>query len=214
MLTQAAQLAVGSAPQGRLRVGIVSTPGNLDAHVVLRGGKNPGPNYKKEFVDETVSKLTKLNAGKAPQQNTGPPTDLPPIHHNQLGHQTSTASHDEALHHLEEKRHSGIIPHKVVIDCSHGNSQKDYRNQHKVLDDICAQMKSRKDAGAGKNGAVCYDILGVMIESNIVCGNQSVDAKPLVYGKSVTDACVDLAETKVMLEKLAAAVRYCRGETA
>lgn len=96
---------------------------------------------------------------------------------------------------------SNNVPKKIVIDCSHGNSNKDYRNQGKVLDDICFQLKQGKE----------NRILGVMIESNLVCGNQSVSAKPLVYGKSVTDACVDIEETRVMLEKLAKVVKDCRG---
>jgi 3-deoxy-7-phosphoheptulonate synthase len=45
-----------------------------------------------------------------------------------------------------------------------------------------------------------------MIESNLVEGNQSIDAKPLKYGQSITDACVNLSDTEVILEQLSKAV--------
>ncbi len=87
------------------------------------------------------------------------------------------------------------LPTKIMIDCSHGNSKKDYRLQPNVLDDIVSQIKSGSQA-----------ILGVMIESNIVEGRQDIGPDN-VYGQSVTDGCVSLGQTKEMLEKLADAVR-------
>jgi 3-deoxy-7-phosphoheptulonate synthase len=54
-------------------------------------------------------------------------------------------------------------------------------------------------------------IMGVMIESNLVAGAQPLVAgKPLVYGQSITDACIDFAETRTLLAELAAAVRARR----
>ena len=54
-------------------------------------------------------------------------------------------------------------------------------------------------------------ILGVMIESNLVAGAQKlVPGQPLVYGQSITDACIDWKETRTLLEELAAAVRTRR----
>lgn len=86
-----------------------------------------------------------------------------------------------------------------MIDCSHGNSQKDHSKQISVLADICEQIKHGND------------IFGVMIESNLVAGNQDINKKPLTYGQSVTDKCVDFEETVKMLEMLAEAVQVRRG---
>ncbi|MFV9985190.1 MAG: 3-deoxy-7-phosphoheptulonate synthase [Francisella endosymbiont of Hyalomma asiaticum] len=87
---------------------------------------------------------------------------------------------------------------KVMIDCNHGNSQKDHTKQITVLADICEQIKQSND------------IFGVMIESNLVAGNQDINNKPLIYGQSVTDKCVDFEETLNMLEMLAEAVQVRR----
>ena len=87
---------------------------------------------------------------------------------------------------------------KVMIDCNHGNSQKDHTKQITVLADICEQIKQSND------------IFGVMIESNLVAGNQDINNKPLTYGQSVTDKCVDFEETLNMLEMLAEAVQVRR----
>lgn len=88
------------------------------------------------------------------------------------------------------------LPHKIMIDCSHGNSRKDHRRQSLVVDDICKQYND-----SGKN------ILGVMIESNLREGNQSIFVTPLEYGKSITDACVGWKETVKMMDKLAYIVK-------
>jgi len=87
------------------------------------------------------------------------------------------------------------LPHRVLIDCSHGNSQKDYRRQPEVCADVSAQITS----GSG-------DICGVMMESHLVEGRQDISPDiPLTYGQSVTDACVDWKTTVPMLEALALA---------
>jgi 3-deoxy-7-phosphoheptulonate synthase len=90
----------------------------------------------------------------------------------------------------------------IMVDCSHGNSQKNHRNQPKVLDDICQQLKAGESA-----------ITGVMIESNINEGRQDVPKEgpsTLKHGVSITDACVDWDTTVVMLDKLNLAVQQRR----
>ncbi|HWD40314.1 MAG TPA: 3-deoxy-7-phosphoheptulonate synthase [Fimbriimonas sp.] len=88
------------------------------------------------------------------------------------------------------------VPARVMIDCSHGNSEKDYRNQGKVLHAVARQLQS----GSGA-------IMGVMIESNLVEGRQdAVIGQPLVFGQSVTDSCVSQDESDRMLKELADAV--------
>ncbi|KAH6678344.1 putative phospho-2-dehydro-3-deoxyheptonate aldolase, tyrosine-inhibited [Halenospora varia] len=93
----------------------------------------------------------------------------------------------------------------IMIDCSHGNSNKDHRNQPKVAKVISEQLR------AGETS-----IIGVMIESNINEGNQKVPAEgpsALKKGVSITDACINWESTIEVLEDLAAAVRERRKVT-
>ena len=95
---------------------------------------------------------------------------------------------------------AGIQP-RIMIDFSHANSCKDYKRQALVCHDVAGQV-----AGVEKR------IMGVMIESNLVAGAQPlVPGQPLVYGQSITDACIDWQETHTLLAELAAAVRARRG---
>lgn len=127
---------------------IVTTTGNEDCHVILRGGKEP--NYDAESVAKACATL-------------------------------------------EAAGHRPV----VMIDASHSNSRKQCRQQIAVVDNICEQV-----ANGNRN------IIGVMIESNLVEGNQKIDlTKPMVYGQSVTDACLGWDDTVVLLEHLARAVR-------
>ncbi|KAI0440630.1 hypothetical protein F4803DRAFT_526729 [Xylaria telfairii] len=90
----------------------------------------------------------------------------------------------------------------IMVDCSHGNSNKDHRNQPKVAQVIGEQLREGEKA-----------IVGVMIESNINEGNQKVPAEgpaALKKGVSITDACIDWDSTVTVLEDLAAAVRARR----
>jgi 3-deoxy-7-phosphoheptulonate synthase len=92
------------------------------------------------------------------------------------------------------------LPASVMVDCSHGNSLKDYRKQPLVTQSLAEQLSNGSKA-----------ITGVMIESHLVEGRQ--DAKPgqaLTYGQSITDACVNWASTETMLDELATAVRARR----
>lgn len=92
------------------------------------------------------------------------------------------------------------LAQSIVVDASHGNSGKQAANQMKVIDDVCRQV-------SGGESAVC----GVMVESNLLVGAQKLgDPKALVYGQSITDECVNVAETAEMLEKLAKAVQKRR----
>ena len=87
------------------------------------------------------------------------------------------------------------LPHRVLIDCSHGNSQKDYERQPDVCADVCTQIAAGSD-----------NICGVMMESHLVAGRQDLKPDvPLTYGQSVTDACIGWETTVPMLEGLARA---------
>ena len=84
------------------------------------------------------------------------------------------------------------LPYKVMIDCSHGNSNKDFRKQSDVLKNVANQIKNGE-----KN------ILGIMLESHLKEGNQKLsNSKDLEYGRSITDACINIDTTKNLLANL------------
>ncbi|MEM8808629.1 MAG: 3-deoxy-7-phosphoheptulonate synthase [Cyanobacteria bacterium P01_G01_bin.38] len=136
---------------------IVTTTGNPDGHLVLRGGKQ-GPNYEINHVNEAAESLVKL----------------------------------------------GLNP-RLMVDCSHANANKKHQRQMAVLDSIAEQLTTGSK-----------HILGVMIESHLIAGNQSIpeNLDDLTYGQSITDACVDFDTTAKMLRQLAAAVDQNLGVTA
>ncbi|OZC52018.1 3-deoxy-7-phosphoheptulonate synthase [Rhodococcus sp. WWJCD1] len=94
-------------------------------------------------------------------------------------------------------RKSGL-PERVVIDASHGNSRKDHNKQVDVVTDVAGRV------AAGEHG-----IVGLMLESFLVAGRQDLELghrDDLVYGQSITDACLDWDTTATQLNVLAAAV--------
>ena len=126
------------------KASIVSTSGNEDAHVILRGGKT-GCN----FDHVSIAHLKKLMDGK--------------------------------------------VNKKVIIDCSHGNSNKDYRNQKIVVDCVMSQYLNGENV-----------IGGIMLESHLKEGSQKLTTGGvgLEYGKSITDSCISLETTDIILESL------------
>ncbi|MBK8957159.1 MAG: 3-deoxy-7-phosphoheptulonate synthase [Proteobacteria bacterium] len=89
---------------------------------------------------------------------------------------------------------------RIMIDCSHGNSRKDHRKQPEVTREVCAQV-------AAGSQLVC----GVMLESHLKEGKQNhTNDTPLVYGQSITDACMSWETTEPLLHELADAVRRRR----
>jgi 3-deoxy-7-phosphoheptulonate synthase len=133
------------------RSAIVSTTGNEDCHVILRGGKRPNHD---------------------------------------------TASVDIAAKILAEAG----IPARIMIDFSHGNSAKDAEKQVEVGREVAIQI-------AGGDGR----IFGVMAESHLKAGRQDLlPGKELVYGQSITDACLGWDDSRKLLDVLADAVRKRR----
>ncbi|HEY0879332.1 MAG TPA: 3-deoxy-7-phosphoheptulonate synthase AroG [Zeimonas sp.] len=130
---------------------IVSTNGNDDCHMILRGGKHP--NYDAASVDAACR-----------------------------------AAAAESL------------PCRLMIDASHGNSQKRAENQIPVTAAIGAQIA----AGDSR-------IVGVMVESHLQAGRQDLrDRTALRYGQSITDGCIGWDESVKLLEALAESVRARR----
>lgn len=85
---------------------------------------------------------------------------------------------------------------RVMIDCSHGNSNKDHKKQIEVVSSLCDQIQQGS-----------FHLFGVMIESNLLEGKQILEThKPLAYGKSITDTCISWEDTKTALSELAEAV--------
>ncbi|WP_036300817.1 3-deoxy-7-phosphoheptulonate synthase [Methylotenera sp. L2L1] len=133
------------------RSAIISTTGNEDCHVILRGGKTP--NYDAASVDAAAVELAQsgLNA-------------------------------------------------KVMIDCSHANSQRQYQLQAQVAENVAEQLHAGDDR-----------IMGLMIESHLHAGRQDhVPGCELTYGQSITDACLGWEETLPLLDMLAESVKARR----
>jgi 3-deoxy-7-phosphoheptulonate synthase len=100
---------------------------------------------------------------------------------------------------LEQLGDAGL-QERIVIDASHDNSGKDHERQPQVVSEIADQI-------AAGNGA----IVGVMMESFLVAGRQDLEAEgDLIYGQSITDACMDWDATVLTLDRLASAVRKRR----
>ena len=107
----------------------------------------------------------------------------------------------EAIENTSGLLEKNALPRQLMIDCSHGNSLKDHKNQPKVAKDIATQLAEGSS-----------DIAAVMVESNLEQGNQKLsdDLSALKYGQSVTDACVDWGDTELILDELAQGVRSRR----
>ena len=135
-------------------VAIIKTKGNIDTHIILRGGES-GPNYESSYILNTENILKKSN----------------------------------------------IVP-RIMVDCSHGNSGKNYKNQPVVCANVCNQIS---------NGNV--SICGIMLESHIHEGKQQLimgSADKLIYGQSITDSCMDFETTKSVIKNVVLAVRERR----
>ena len=92
------------------------------------------------------------------------------------------------------------VQQRLMIDCSHANSQKDHQRQVEVANVIAEQIAQGNE-----------NIMGVMIESHLVAGRQNVEeGKGLTYGQSVTDACINWDDSVKMLNDLAASVKQRR----
>jgi len=130
---------------------IVSTTGNEDCHVILRGGKEP--NYDAASVDKAARELA-----------------------------------------------ASGLSQRLMIDCSHGNSRKQYKLQIDAARAIAEQLSAGEDR-----------IVGLMVESHLKEGRQDLSpGKPLEYGKSITDACLGWDDSIVVLDMLAESVRNRR----
>ena len=132
-------------------IAMLKTAGNIDSHIILRGGKMP--NYDNESLENTLAALKEAEVNES-----------------------------------------------IMIDASHGNSQKKFKQQIPVIGSISDQI-----IDGNKN------IKGVMIESHLNEGNQKISDN-LNYGQSITDACMGWDDTVLCLEKLNDAINIRRGK--
>tara|TARA_B100000674_G_scaffold55808_1_gene38749 strand:+ start:68 stop:1102 length:1035 start_codon:yes stop_codon:yes gene_type:complete len=99
--------------------------------------------------------------------------------------------YEKNLDKLEEDMEIRNLNQGYIVDCSHGNSRKDYMNQPKVLDYLMRQR------GSGRNRLV-----GVMLESNLQPGKQGINKKELLqYGVSITDSCLGFDQTEKVVRE-------------
>jgi 3-deoxy-7-phosphoheptulonate synthase len=105
--------------------------------------------------------------------------------------------HTEDIQETRKQLQKANLPERIMVDCSHGNSFKDHNKQIDVARSLAQQINAGDES-----------IFGVMIESFLESGNQKViEGKPLTYGQSITDACIDLTESKQILALLAESVK-------
>jgi 3-deoxy-7-phosphoheptulonate synthase len=98
-----------------------------------------------------------------------------------------------------EMESAGLRPN-LMIDFSHANSRKQHEKQIEVARDVASQIRRGN-----------HNITGVMIESHLVAGRQDlIEGRDLLYGQSITDACINWDDSVPVLEQLAAAVRERR----
>jgi 3-deoxy-7-phosphoheptulonate synthase len=102
--------------------------------------------------------------------------------------------HSEDIERCEKLLQQNDLPERIMVDCSHDNSNQDYRLQGNVVEEISVQIV------AGNKS-----IFGIMLESNLFSGNQKIldNQNEMKYGVSVTDGCIDWEETQSVLRRLA-----------
>lgn len=106
----------------------------------------------------------------------------------------------EAVADAQAKLQAAGLARGIMIDFSHANSAKRHERQLEICSDVCAQLASGQQA-----------ISGVMVESNLIAGKQEAKpGVPLVYGQSITDACIGWDDSVRLLDELAAGVRARR----
>ena len=156
---------------GSLRIAIDAIKSANSPHHLLSVNKNGGVSHYTSSGNETAHII--LRGG-----NDGP--------------NYSKEHVDQVVAQLNNEK---LLP-KVMVDFSHANSQKQFKNQLKVGEDIAKQIENGSE-----------DIFGVMIESNINEGNQAVGPlETLEYGVSITDSCINFSDTEILLRKLAKSV--------
>ena len=143
--------------------------------------------------------LSLTKAGRSAIFNT---TGNPDTHVILRGGQRPNYDTESVAEATAEMIKAGVTPN-LMIDFSHANSRKQHDKQVEVGEDVARQIRRGND-----------NIIGVMIESHLVGGRQDLgsDTDGLIYGQSITDACLAWDDSEPLLNKLASAVRKRREE--
>ena len=116
------------------------------------------------------------------------------------GSRTGTNYDADSIKQTTELLKKYNLPQQLVVDCSHGNSQKDFKKQAQVAEDLALQIQNGQPF-----------ICGVMLESFIVEGRQDYEThKENTYGQSITDACIGLEQTEEIMKLLSDSVKKRR----
>ena len=102
---------------------------------------------------------------------------------------------EKSIEEVSARLDKANLPQQIVVDCSHANSMKDHKKQLDVINDVAKQLSKGESR-----------IRGLMIESNLVEGNQNINDINLIYGKSVTDSCIGWEDTEKSLSILSEAI--------
>ncbi len=133
--------------------------------------------------------LSVTKEGKSAIFNTAGNSDCHIIHRG--GNKKANYSSEDVKKSSKILIDNGMKPN-IMIDASHANSNKDFKMQSIVVDDVKSQLISGE-----KN------IIGIMLESNLVEGNQKIDSREkLKYGQSITDSCIGWSETEDIIISL------------
>ena len=180
-------------------------------HREMASGLSMPIGYKNSTDGSATIAINAMQAASKPHHflgiNQGGQASIVSTTGNPYGHlvlrggNRGTNYHPEAIASAAAELSKAGLPDRLMVDCSHGNSNKDYRRQSDVLQAVADQVRQ------GSN-----HVMGVMLESHLVEGNQklSADRSAMTYGQSVTDACISFDTTAELLDQLAAAVAASR----
>jgi 3-deoxy-7-phosphoheptulonate synthase len=128
-------------------------------------------------------------------------TGNPDVHIVLRGGKKPNYSPEDIARTEEMLQKAGLFP-TIMVDCSHGNSEKNHEKQPNVLQDVIGQIEQGNRS-----------ISGVMIESYLEAGNQPMpkDNSQIKYGVSITDKCIDWATTERCLREAHARLKACGG---
>jgi 3-deoxy-7-phosphoheptulonate synthase len=179
-------------------------------HRMLASGLSMPVGFKNRRDGDITVAIDAIRAAAARHVVPGvDPSGLPAILHTVgnpdchlvlRGGNTAPNHHPSSVHTALTALRDAGLPGRVVIDASHDNSRKDHHRQPVVADEIADQIRT------GQHG-----IVGVMLESNLHAGRQDLHpGRPLTYGQSITDACIDIPTTRAVLGALATATAVRR----
>ncbi len=169
-------------------------------HRQMASGLSMPVGFKNSTEGSLEVAINAMEAARAPHRFLGIDADgktcIVETRGNALGHlilrggRSGPNYQEEHLAEASRQLHEAGLPPRFVVDCSHANSRKDYTRQHEVWNDVIRQRIAGNDT-----------IVGLMLESNLKAGRQTLTGDPsnLEYGVSITDGCISFEETERLL---------------